>query len=214
MPNDSSSGGYLTPSSVNGDLNDTALIVFLQQVVVGITGLPGNMVRPRWQPEPPNIPDFGTNWAAIGPGAEEPDSFAFTKTNGTNTTVISNRVVDILCSFYGPLAQTNSGVLRLGLQVAQNREVMQLAGFNLVGGVGKGLPLPVLIKQRWQYRYDVPFRIRQQQQYTYSVLSLLSAEGTVSLQSGGSEFITEEITSEDPGTGYNSGLYNEGGYGR
>jgi hypothetical protein len=214
MPNDSSSGGYLTPSSVNGDLNDTALIVFLQQVVVGITGLPGNMVRPRWQPEPPNIPDFGTNWAAIGPGATRRDVYSYSKTDGLSTTVVRNRVMDILCSFYGPLAATNSEIFAMGLEVAQNREVMQLAGFNIIGGAGDAIPLPILTKQRWQYRVDIPFTLRQQQTYTYSVLTLLSATGTITLQSGGSEFITEEITSEDPGTGYNSGLYNEGGYGR
>ena len=55
MPNDSSTGGFLLASSVNGDLNDNALIDFLQTVVVGITGFPGAMVRPR-QAEPPNIP--------------------------------------------------------------------------------------------------------------------------------------------------------------
>jgi hypothetical protein len=210
---DSSTGGYLTPSSTGGDLNDAALMQFLQQVVVGITGLPGNLVRPRWQPEPPNIPDFGTNWAAIGPGTTKRDVYSYSKANGETVTVIRNRVMDILCCFYGPLAGTNSEILAMGFEVAQNREVMQLAGFNLVGGVGDGQPVPVLIKQRWQYRYDVPFTIRQQQKYTYSVLSLLSAQGTMTLQSGGSEFITEEIGGTPPG-GFNTGGYNQGGYGR
>jgi hypothetical protein len=212
MANNSASGGYLLPSSEGGDLNDVGLITFLQQVVVGVTGLPGHLVRPRWQVEPPNIPDFGTNWAAIGPGSEDPDSFAFTQTTGLNTIVVSNRVIDILASFYGPKAQTNSVQMRMGLQVGQNREVMQLAGFNLVGGVGRGLPVPVLIKQRWQYRYDVSFRIRQQQIYTYSVLPLVAAQATLILQSGGSDFITDKVLSEATG-GYNTDGFGEGGFG-
>jgi hypothetical protein len=204
--------GYLPPTSNGGDLNDAALSQFLQQVVVGITGLPGNLVRPRWQAEPPNIPDFGTSWAAIGPGDEDDDAFAFVQTTGLSTSVISNRVLQILCSFYGPLAQTNSVILRMGLQVPQNREVMQLAGFNLVGGIAKGFRVPALMKERYQDRWDVPFRIRQQQQYTYDVESLLSAQGTMILQSS-TGLIKEEIEVMPP-TGYNEGGYNTGGFGR
>ena len=204
--------GYLPPTSTGGDLNDAALSQFLQQVVVGITGLPGNLVRPRWQPEPANIPDFGTNWAAIGPTSRERDHFSYTQVSGTSTTVIRNRIMSILCSFYGPLAETNSELLAMGFEVPQNREVMQLAGFNLVGGVGDGVPVPTLFKERWQYRWDVPFRIRQQQQYTYDVASLLSAQGTMVLQSGVSD-ITEDIEVTPP-TGYGEGGYNTGGYGR
>lgn len=192
MP-DSSTGGYLSPSSTGGDLNDASLSQFLQQVVVGIVGLPGSMVRPRWQAEPPNIPDFGANWAAIGPGPRKRDSYSHTQANGENVTVIRNRTMDILCSFYGPSAEANSELLAMGLEVAQNREVMQLAGFNLVSGAGDSTIVPVLIKQRWQYRVDVPFAIRQQQKYTYSVLDLLSATGTMTLQSA-VDLITETIS--------------------
>jgi hypothetical protein len=192
MPNDSSTGGYLTPTS-NNDLNDIALAKFLQQIVVGIVGLPGNMVRPRWQAEPPNIPDFGTNWAAIGPGSRKREEFSYTRANGTSTTVVRNRTMDILCSFYGPLAETNSEILAMGLEVSQNREVMQLAGFNIIGGAGDSVIVPDQRKMRWQYRVDIPFTIRQQQQYTYAVLDLLSAQGTITLQSG-TELITEDIS--------------------
>jgi hypothetical protein len=217
MPtNDSSTGGYLTPSSIGNDLNDAGLMAFLQPLVVGITGLPGYMVRPRWQPEPPNIPDFGTNWAAIGPGPRKRDAFSYTKTlnGGLTTIVVRNREMDILCSFYGPAAEANSELLAMGLEVAQNREVMQLAGFNLIGGAGDSIPVPILLKERWQYRMDVPFRIRQQQTYTYTVLSLISAQGTMTLQSGASEFIEENIVSQNPVPGYNQGGYNQGGYGQ
>jgi hypothetical protein len=195
MGNTSATGGYLIPSSTNGDLNDVALAKFLQQVVVGIVGLPGNMVRPRWQAEPPNIPDFGTNWASIGPGRRqrEPFSASIQSDGGLTTRIIRNRTMDILCSFYGPLAETNSELLAMGLEVAQNREVMQLAGFNIIGGVGDSTIVPEMLKMRYQYRVDVPFTIRQQQQYTYSVLDLLSAQGTMLLQSG-TEIITEDIS--------------------
>jgi len=47
-------------------LMDAALDAVFQALVVGITGLPGTLVRPRWQPVPPTQPSVTTNWAAIG----------------------------------------------------------------------------------------------------------------------------------------------------
>jgi len=194
MPNDSSTGGYLTPSSTN-DLNDKALAQFLQQVVVGIVGLPGNLVRPRWQPEPPNIPDFGTNWAAIGPGPRKRDPFAAVVNNPAagNATVVRNRTMEILCSFYGPAAEANSELLAMGLEVPTNRGVMQLQGFNIISGAGDSTVVPFKDKGRWQYRVDIPFTVRQQQKYVYPILNLVGAQVQMNAQGDGSTF-TQEIT--------------------
>ena len=66
MSNDSSSGGYLLPASAPAPLEGLDLLRFVQQWIVGVSGLPGEQVRPRWQPEPPDIPQAGTCWAAVG----------------------------------------------------------------------------------------------------------------------------------------------------
>ena len=199
MP-DSSTGGFLTPSSVNGDLNDNALIDFLQTVVVGITGLPGNLVFPRWQAEPPNYPDPSVNWAAIGPDdTRARESYSYRqKVNAETIIVIRNRLVPILCSFYGPAAGANSELLAMGFEVPQNRETIQLQGFNLVGGVGASVVAAALLKMQWYPKVDVPFVIRQQQKYTYSVLDLLSAQATMEIQPPGQSAITKQISVEAP----------------
>ena len=207
--NDSSTGGYLTPSSVGGDLNDAALAKFFQQIVVGIVGLPGPMVRPRWQAEPPDIPDFGTNWAAIGPGARDREPFSAQVHKPGSTIVIRNRTLEVLCSFYGPLAETNTELLAQGLEVAQNREVMQLAGFNLTGGASKPVIVPVLIKQRWQYRVDTTFTLRQQQQYTYPILDVDSFSATLTVEEGTKD-IVEPLSIQG---GYGVDGYGENGFG-
>jgi hypothetical protein len=201
MP-DSSTGGYLLPTSTNGDLNDVALAVFLQALVVGVTGLPGPLVRPRWQPEPPAEPDFGTNWASVGPSGEiDRDHFSASihqSADGvSSTTEVSNRVIPVLCSFYGPLAATNFELLANGLKVPQNREMIQLAGFNLVAGVTGPTPVPIQQKNRWTYRVDGSFRIRQQQAYTYQVFDLVAATATLNAAEG-STVITETINVSDP----------------
>lgn len=200
MPNNSSTGGYLSPTSTGGDLNDQALAKFLQQIVVNITGLPGAMVRPRWQAEPPNIPDFGTNWAAIGPGVRKRDRYPYLQQNASgngSTIVIKNRVMDILATFYGPAAEQNAEYLAMGLDVPQNRELMQLAGFNIIGGAGDSIVVPRLIKQRWQYAVDIPFTVRQQLQYTFSVENLDGAAGTLIADDQGRD-ITETLTVNPP----------------
>lgn len=197
MPNNSSTGGYLVPTSTGGDLNDKALAMFLQQVVVNITGLPGPMVRPRWQPESPNIPDFGTDWCAIGPGPRERDPYGYLQQNDGSTTVIRNRVMEILTTFYGPNSEQNAEYLAQGLEVPQNRELMQLAGFNIVAPPRDSVAVPRLIKQRWQYAVDLSFRVRQQLSYTFSVLNLDGAQGTLIADDQGRE-TTETLTVTPP----------------
>lgn len=200
MPaNDSSTGGFLTPSSTGGDLNDEALQDFLQSVIVGITGMNGTLVRPRFQTEPPNPPAAGTDWCAIGPGQRERDKYSAVKQqdNG-NTVVIRNRVLEILASFYGPHAETNGELLAMGFEVPQNREALtyangQWTGFNLVSGVSGPIIAPAIIKGTWWYRADYSFRVRQQQKYMYSVLTLTEAKATLELQPPGQAVIDEAI---------------------
>lgn len=200
MTNDSSTGGYLAPIAINGDLNDGALIDFLQAVVVGITGIQGSLVRPRWQAEPTNIPDPGTNWCAIGPDqSRNRESYsARFKDSPTTMVVVRNRLIPILCSFYGPAAEANSELLAMGFEVPQNRETMQLAGFALVGGVGPTIIVPALIKTQWYPKADVSFVVRQQQKYSYPILDVASAQATMELQPQGRAIIDESINVTAP----------------
>lgn len=181
MPNDSSTGGYLTPAASPAPIEGQALNRFLQQVFVGITGLSGTLVRPRWQAEPPAIPAFGTDWMAFGIMRRKPDAFASTiedpTGNGSNS-VYRQEILEILCTFYGPDADSYASILREGLFVAQNREVLILNNFGLVE-VGEAVPVPELVKERWTYRTDMYVRLRRSIEYTYPVLNILSAEGSV-----------------------------------
>jgi len=207
MPNDSTTGGFLAPSSTGSDLNDDALQDFLQTVVVGITGLPGNLVRPRWQAEPPNVPDVGVNWAAIGPGAREREPFSARKQTQSAQIVIRNRTIEVLCSFYGPNAEGNGELLAMGFELPQNRQMLEYAngawtGFNLVGGVQGPVIAPALLKGKWYYKADYSFKVRQQQQYTYPILTVEKVTGTLELQQPGvttsiSESLNVTAPSED-----------------
>lgn len=184
MPNDSSTGGYLVPTSVNGSLNDSALQVFIQNVVVGVTGMPGNLVRPRWQPESVNIPPAGTNWAAIGASRRTRDAFAFEgHTVGPDSDFIQfHEILDILASFYGPSAEANAELMAIGLQLGQNREAMLLAGYGLISVSETNIAPELIHENYWLYRADVAFVVRRVVKYTYAVLSLAGSSSTLQTQ--------------------------------
>src|SRR5258708_4203476 len=104
MP-DSTTGGYLLPVGAP-PLEGEALNNFLQGWIVGITGLDGTMVRPRWQAEPPNIPTAGTAWAAIGTQVRPADEFPYVRHNGAanggagQDELHQHEDIEILVSFY------------------------------------------------------------------------------------------------------------------
>jgi hypothetical protein len=174
--------GYVAPSSISGEINDQVLRRFLQSMVVGVTGMEPEFVRPRWQPNPPNEPDFEQDWAAIGVTRRERDTFAAVihttvGDEGTDT-VIRNEILDVLCSFYGPNSEANSELFAMGLALEQNRYVFTVNGFGLVA-VDDSLIVPALIKERWLWGVDVPFRVRREQEYSYPVNNLVKAVGTI-----------------------------------
>jgi hypothetical protein len=185
MPNDSSTGGYLLPDGgPTAPLQGAALTAFFQQVFTGLTGLAGSMVRPRWQPVPPNQPDVNSDWMAFGITSRRGDTFAYEVHNpaaaGGNgqDLMFRNEELEILCSVYGPDADANASNIRDGLAVPQNREALVLAGMALVE-CGDIVAVPQLLNAQWFYRLDMPVRFRRSVVQTYSVLHLLSAAGTL-----------------------------------
>lgn len=189
MSNTSATGGPLIPAASPPapypvPLQGEALDDFFQAVIVGITGLDPKLVRPRWQQEPPNLPNKGATWMAIGMVEAIPDTNAVELHNvdglGTNE-LQRHEELDLLLSAYGPLADAAMAQLRDGLQIAQNREVLQLAG---VGHIETGHPriVPEYVKDVWLRRVDMHWRVRRGVIRTYPVLSLLSAQGTLNTE--------------------------------
>jgi hypothetical protein len=193
MSNTSATGGYLAPvPSTPTPLEGQALNRFLQQFVVGITGLSGSVVFQRWQPEPSDQPVFGTDWAAVGVMSRTADVNAYEGhiSTGQGTDIIyRNEILNVLISFYGPDADMYASLFREGAQLAQNREVLMANGFGFVES-GDAVAVPELVKLRWLYRVDLHFWLRRAVEYTYPVLNLLGATGTIETDEGLSETIT------------------------
>jgi hypothetical protein len=181
MANDSSTGGFLLPDgAITAPLEDETLDDFLHDIVAGVTGLGGTLVRPRWQPEPAAIPSFGTDWLAFGIVSRRADSFAVEIHDGSGANgagvdiLIRHEELDLLCSFYGPNCQGYGSLLRDGICVAQNREALFLAGMGLIS-VGDLTRAPELIKNRWVPRCDLTMRLRREIRREYAVLNLRTA---------------------------------------
>ena len=178
---DSSTGGYLQPAVTSPPLEDDALTAIFQQMIVGITALPGNMVRPRWQPNPPKQPEPTVNWCALGIAVQTLDDGPAIVHNGAGNgsdTYIRHEQIDVLASFYGPNAMQNAQLLSDGLAIPQNLEQLKAQDMNSVD-TGQIRAAPDLINEQWVRRYDLELTFRRKITRTYSVLSILTANGTI-----------------------------------
>lgn len=186
MSNDSSTGGYLQPYGVQ-PADDAALDAQIQALVVGITGLDGTLVRPRWQPNPPKQPDYNVNWAAVGIQSRTGDDTSAlihykdpvtSPTLDGHSELRRHEVLEIVASFYGPNSTGYASLFRDGLSVSQNREVIQSQGMGLID-VAPAIMVPDLVNQQWLRRVDVTMRIRRAVSRTYPVENLLEAVGEI-----------------------------------
>lgn len=199
MSNTSATGGPLVPASSPAPLLGQALNRFLSAWLVGICGLPGTAVLPRWQPEPANLPTGP--WMAFGITKRRADTFAYVgrgipDIDDSYDELQRHEELTILCSFYdlgvNGQADAFAEMLREGLQVPQNLEPLQLAGMGLVE-TGELIAVPSLVKERWLYRVDLPLVIRRQIVLRYPVLTLLSADITLEAEVSNDSVITETI---------------------
>lgn len=177
MANDSTAAGYLAPIPPL-PLDDEPLEDVLQGPIVGITGIPGPLVRPRWQPEPPSQPDFMTNWCAFGIVRTSADVNSFKSFDPANEgAVVVERDIelDVLHSFYGPNCHSLCEIFRAGLELDQNRAVLRSYGV-VLKEVKEAVNLPALLKEKWVKRIDVTVVYRARPSYIYQVRSILSGQ--------------------------------------
>lgn len=187
MSNDSSTGGFLAPA---GPLppEDTALDELLQALVAGVTMLPGNLVRPRWQPRPPPVPEPSVDWGAIGVTEETPEpNISLVHVSAGQGSSISYLVdvITVTATFYGPTARGNAELLRTGLMIAQNRELLYNSGLALMAMPEKTVFLPEIINNQTQRRADVVILFRRRTTLVWPILNLLEFQGTLNTENPG-----------------------------
>lgn len=173
--NTSATGGYLAPRSAPTPAYDTALNRLLQQAVAGITGLAGQWVRPRWQPNPPAQPEVSVNWCALGITNIDRDFDPYVRHSGEQSgkDIFSrNETLDVLASFYGPDGFSYAAVLADGLALSQNRAALRGVGIKL-GFTGAIVSAPALVNQRWLWRADLHLVLRREVRREYPILNFI-----------------------------------------
>lgn len=205
MPNDSASGGYLVPENGTPTLSDDDVFDgVLHDLVVGCTGLPGRLVRPRWQPTPIAEPEVATDWCAIGVVDETPESMPFVTHRGADDGgqgadfVQVNDEVQVLASFYGPNARQNAKALRNGLMVAQNRELLTRLNMGLVAMPSPARFIPAIVSMQTQRRVDVTFAIRRADVIQVPVRNIATVQGVLNTDAPAKEWPFEQGSTPPP----------------
>ena len=177
-PNTSATGGPIVPATPY-PVDDDALDTVLQLLIVGVTGLPATLVRPRWQPIPQKKPEANVNWCAIGVTSDTPDDGPSITYDPINNNAIYTRHENImaLASFYGPFAKTNAGIARDGFAINQNLEPLLALAMSLIE-TGPIVALNELVNQTWIKRRDMTLHLRRKVTRTYPILSFASASGS------------------------------------
>jgi hypothetical protein len=170
----SASLGYLAPTASFS--YDTALEDTLQAAVVGLTGLAGKWVRPRWQLEPPQQPAFDQDWVAFGIVRSVVDTFSYDRHDSdTSRSVERDELLFVLHSFYGPNAHGYCERFRDGLEMPQNRDELRIAKIAVVD-VGEATILPALLKEKWVKRVDAMVTYRRRTARPYNLLTFLDVD--------------------------------------
>jgi hypothetical protein len=184
--NTSATGGYLQPSPSTSLPGGLTFEEFLQQVLVGVSSLPGDLVREAWQVNPPKQPDIYTDWLKFALTEDDADTFAYNSLDSNNNNVFMRmEALTVQCTFYGPKALHYAKLVRDGFQIGQNREVLQSAKMDFVS-TSKATRAPDLVNERWVSRWEMSISLRREILRVYPILNVLSVNGTLyTLQSSG-----------------------------
>jgi hypothetical protein len=165
---------------------------FLASYIGAITQLPSHLIRPLYQDDPPELPPHGTNWMSVGvmdstpdPGwpwefYSSPPAVVPVDALGNPLGLFTERheTFNLLCASYGPQADWFDGLIRDGIMISQNQEVLMLAGMAIVRISGRTL-VPEYIRQRWVRRIDRRITFHRALRRLYPILNVLTGTGEI-----------------------------------
>ena len=202
VPN-SATGGPIVPVSTTL-VDGVALDTILQGFVVGLTGLPGTLVRPRWQLVPPPAPNATTDWCAVGIteryqlGVREisqhytsyPSTASPVDPTGDGYTesweVWFYRVV---VTFYGPDSALYGRQMLRNISIAQNLEYLYPYSMQIVRVPQSMRTVSELTNQQFVQRQDIELELTQKIASIWPIENLQQAQITIIEEDGDGETV-------------------------
>lgn len=167
---DSATGGYISPSGVVA--HDLDLEDIFQELITGITSIPGKFVRPRYQEEPPPMPKIGIDWCAFAIKTITPDDGPYFQYSNENMDSIRHEEIEVFLSFYGNNGQSFANIFRDGLAIPQNMAQIREHKIKFVE-CGDLRTAPDFLNNQYVHRYDVIATFRRKTKRTYAVKTFL-----------------------------------------
>ena len=179
---------YILPSSTEKPPRQLSLTQFIQTVLVGISGISGTLVRPKWQIAPPQNPDIDINWLAFGIAVTNPTPYSFLGTTHSQR----QETLEIACHLYGPDAMEISGLIRDGFQIPQNLEALRAAKMGFTE-TSQALHVPDVINERFVNRVVMSVFLQREVNRVYAIPTIISANGTILYENNSLAWNTENI---------------------
>ena len=167
--------GYLVPtySTTEG----ATLEDFFNTVIVALTGLTGDKVRPMFQINPPKLPSNSVDWCGFSINEIDTDDNAYYEQATTTATMKRNEYAQLLISFYGVNAMINAKKIRDSLQLGQNRDALRTNGIGITGFTN-AVRVPELINDIWYNRVDITMQFAREIRASYNVFTILSTHAS------------------------------------
>lgn len=192
MVADSSTGGYLLPSTMP-PVYGLALDEILQGAVAALSGLGADMVWPTVQPNDPatgqpvrRTPNVDKDWCSVSvtavPGGEMPAQIHISDDDGS-TILQRFDALDVTVFCYGPNSDGVARQIRDLLYVGQNREALRKQGLEFYGHLSL-INVPDMPSVGTRRRSDLKLRFYQTVERVLPILNLLEAQGVVHSDGG------------------------------
>lgn len=163
---DSATGGYISPSG--SIAYDQELEDIFQAFIVGITFLQGAFVRPRWQTEPPPMPNIDQDWCAFAVKSITPDDGPYFKKGLESMDSIRHESIELFLSFYGPHGQQVASLFRDGLAIPQNIAQLREHKIKFIE-CGQVISAPDFLNNQYVHRYDAIARFSRKTLKTWAI---------------------------------------------
>jgi hypothetical protein len=111
-----------------------------------------------YQPNPPTIPSFGTDWIAVDIKEVDTNGLSYQTLKGDILTLQGDLVLNVSLAIYGANSFSVGMLIKAGMELTQNSEILRK--YNIAfGEYGRLLRVPELHNQRWLERYNLDFTL-------------------------------------------------------